>query len=397
MNKHAFNRRDWLRTSLLSAGGALAMPHLTFASSAQFEVTLDQDHNAIYSPFFKEFLPDSPWELPALKAKLNANENPYGPSPMALDAVKQHAAGGNRYAWGELFALIDKIATYEGVESHQVIMGPGSSDLLEKFGMLSFLKGGNVISADPAYMSLVRVAEAMGAQWKGIPLKKDWSHDLEAMEAAIDSETRLVYICNPNNPTGSLTEAAKLKDFCARVSEKVPVFVDEAYLDFLEDGHEQSMVDLVAQGKNVIVARTFSKIYGMAGLRVGYAVAPKKTIEGVQKITRGGMGISLPSVYAAIQAMDDKAFIDRSRKLNAESREFVYATLKEMGIDYVPSSTSFIIFPIEMEGKAFLNKMQAELVGVRAFSFMNKNWCRVSMGTLEEMQTFAGALKKVLV
>nr|WP_317046193.1 aminotransferase class I/II-fold pyridoxal phosphate-dependent enzyme [Aureicoccus marinus] len=120
-------------------------------------------------------------------------------------------------------------------------------------------------------------------------------------------------------------------------------------------------------------------------------------MEGVQKITRGGMGISLPSVYAAIQAMDDKAFIDRSRKLNAESREFVYATLKEMGIDYVPSSTSFIIFPIEMEGKAFLNKMQAELVGVRAFSFMNKNWCRVSMGTLEEMQTFAGALKKVLV
>lgn len=397
MNKHAFNRRDWLRTSLLSAGGALAMPHLTFASSAQFEVTLDQDHNAIYSPFFKEFLPDNPWELPALKAKLNANENPYGPSPMALDAVKEHAASGNRYAWRELFALIDKIATYEGVESEQVIMGPGSSDLLEKFGMLSFLKGGNVISADPAYMSLVRVAEAMGAQWKGIPLKNDWSHDLEAMEAAIDSDTRLVYICNPNNPTGSLTDAAKLKDFCARVSEKVPVFVDEAYLDFLEDGHKQSMVDLVAQGKNVIVARTFSKIYGMAGLRVGYAVAPKKTIEGVQKITRGGMGISLPSVYAAIQAMDDKTFIDRSRKLNAESREFVYATLKEMGIDYVPSSTSFIIFPIEMEGKAFLNKMQAEQVGVRAFSFMNKNWCRVSMGTLEEMQTFAGALKKVLV
>ena len=397
MTQNSFNRRDWLRTSLLSAGGALALPHLSFASSANYTVTLDADKNAIYSPFFKEYLPELPWDDSALKAKLNANENPYGPSPKALEAVKAHAAGGNRYAWKELFALIEKIAVYEGVEADNIIMGPGSSDLLEKFGMLSFLNKGNVVSADPAYMSLIRVAEAMGAQWKGVPLKKDWSHDLEAMEKAIDADTKLVYICNPNNPTGTITEAQALRDFCSRVSEKVPVFVDEAYLDFLEDGKSQSMVDLVAQGKNIIVARTFSKIYGMAGLRVGYAVAPKDTISKVQNITRGGMGISLPTVYGAIEAMDDAVFIDQSRKLNAQSRDYVYSVLKEMKIDYVPSHTSFIIFPIELEGKDFLNKMRAENVGVRAFEFMDQNWCRVSMGTLEEMELFASALKKVLV
>jgi histidinol-phosphate aminotransferase len=397
MEKNSFNRRDWLRTSLLSAGGALALPHLSFASSANFTVTLDADKNAIYSPFFKEYLPDMPWDESALKAKLNANENPYGPSPKALEAVKAHAAGGNRYAWKELFALIDKIAAYEGVAADNIIMGPGSSDLLEKFGMLSFLNKGNVVSADPAYMSLIRVAEAMGASWKGIPLKEDWSHDLDAMEKAIDAETKLVYICNPNNPTATITEAKKLKDFCIRVSEKVPVFVDEAYLDFLEEGQKQSMVNLVAEGKNIIVARTFSKIYGMAGLRVGYAVAPKSTIDQIQNITRGGMGISLPSVYGAIEAMEDKTFIDQSRTLNAQSRDYVYTVLDDMKIDYVASHTSFIIFPIEMEGKEFLTKMRAENVGVRAFQFKDQNWCRVSMGTLEEMEIFASALKKVLV
>lgn len=397
MRTTIINRRDWLKKGVLTAGGALLVPHLSFAETSKAPLLLDSNGDAIYSPFFKEYLPENLREFPVLAAKLNANENPYGPSPMALEALKNSAEGGNRYAWKELFQLIDKIADLEGVERKNIMMGPGSSDLLEKTAMVLFMNGGNVVSADPAYMSLIRVAEAAGGTWKSVPLKDDWSHDLKGMEAAIDSDTKLVYICNPNNPTGTITEHDELIDFCSRVSEKVPVFIDEAYLGFLEDGTKKSMVSLIKQGKDVIIARTFSKIHGMAGLRVGYAVAQEATLDKLQKITRAGMGISYPSVFAAMGAMDDAEFLDKSRKLNAECREYVYQSLAEMGIEYVPSYTSFLIFPIEMEGKGFLQKMTDLKVGVRAFEFMDKTWCRVSMGTMDEMKLFTEALGKVLV
>lgn len=392
-----YNRRTWLKTGLLTAGGMTLLPHIGFAEMSKAPIPLTKDGNALYSPFFKEFLPT---EFPApeeLLAKLNANENPYGPSPKAIEALQGAAHKGNRYAWSELFELVGKIATKEGVTPKNIMMGPGSSDLLEKTAMVLFMDGGNIVSADPSYMSLIRVAEATGATWKGIPLKEDWSHDLKAMEAAIDSETKLVYICNPNNPTGSLTDAKELLDFCSRVSDKVPVFIDEAYLGFLEDGDKQSMVSLINEGKDVIIARTFSKIHGMAGLRVGYVVAQKKTLDKIQEITRGGMGISFPSIYAAMASMDDIEFQNKSRKLNAETRDYVCSFLKKMGYDYVPSYTNFVIFPIEMDGKEFLKKMSSKKVGVRAFKIMDKNWCRVSLGTMDEMKIFTKALSEVLV
>ncbi|MEM7485632.1 MAG: histidinol-phosphate transaminase [Bacteroidota bacterium] len=397
METRKINRRNWIKTGVLTAGGVLAAPYLGFSKNSELPLQLDANGDAIYSPFFKEYLPKNLREFPVLAAKLNANENPYGPSPMALEALKNSAAGGNRYAWKELFQLMDKIAEFEGVERKNVMMGPGSSDLLEKTAMVLFMNGGNVVSADPAYMSLIRVAEAAGGTWKPVPLKDDWSHDLDAMEKAIDAETKLVYICNPNNPTGTITQHKDLVDFCARVSEKVPVFIDEAYLGFLDDGMKKSMVSLISEGKDVIIARTFSKIHGMAGLRVGYAIAQEERLNKLQKITRAGMGISYPSVFAAMGAMDDTKFLNSSRKLNAECREYVYQSLDQMGFEYVPSYTSFMIFPIEMEGKAFLEKMTDLKVGVRAFNFMGKDWCRVSMGTMEEMKLFTQALGKVLV
>ena len=392
-----YNRRNWLKTGLLTAGGITLLPHIGLAEMSKAPIPLTKDGNALYSPFFKEFLPSKFPEPEQLLAKLNANENPYGPSPKAIEALQGAAHKGNRYAWSELFELVGKIATKEGVNPKNIMMGPGSSDLLEKTAMVLFMNGGNIVSADPSYMSLIRVAEATGATWKGIPLKEDWSHDLKAMEAAIDSETKLIYICNPNNPTGSLTDAKELLDFCSRVSDKVPVFIDEAYLGFLEDGDKQSMVSLINEGKDVIIARTFSKIHGMAGLRVGYVVAQEKTLDKIQEITRGGMGISFPSIYAAMASMDDVEFQTKSRTLNKEAREYVCSYLKKMGYDYIPSYTSFVIFPIEMDGKEFLKKMISKKVGVRAFEIMDKNWCRVSIGTMDEMKIFTKALSEVLV
>ncbi len=395
--KTTVNRRDWLKKGVLSAAGVMAAPYLTYGAFPSQPIALDANGNIPYTPFFKEYLPQAPMQPLALAAKLNANENPYGPSPMAVSAMQEYAPKGNRYAWKELYQLMDKIAIEEGVKQENIMMGPGSSDLLEKTAMVFFQNGGNIVSADPAYMSLIKVAEATGATWKPVPLKKDWSHDLAAMEAAVDDDTKLVYICNPNNPTGSMTDHDELIDFCSRVSEKTPIFVDEAYLGFLDDATKKSMASLINEGKDVIIARTFSKIQGMAGLRVGYIVAQPETLGIIQKITRGGMGISLPSVYAAMASMDDVAFKDKSRKLNKECRDYVYENLDRLGFEYVPSSTSFIIFPIQMDGKPFLEKMTAEGVGVRAFEIYGKNWCRVSMGTMDEMKLFTTALEKVLV
>lgn len=391
------DRRNWLKKGMLTAAGAMVMPHLSFGETPRVKLTFDTQGKTLYSPFFKEYNAENFPDKKALLAKLNANENPYGPSPMAITALTNVAGMGNRYAWYELFDLVEKIALEEGVDARNIMMGPGSSDLLEKTAMVLFAKGGNVVSADPSYMSLIQVAKATGATWKAVPLKADWSHDLSAMEAAIDADTKLVYICNPNNPTGSMTDHQELVDFCSRVADKVPVFVDEAYLGFLEDGAKKSMVSLINQGKDVIIARTFSKIHGMAGLRVGYIVAQEAMLDKLQEITRGGMGIAYTSIFAASASMDDVAFQNKSRKLNAEAREYVYKSLDKMGYTYVPSSTSFILFPIEMEGKAFLEKMTELQVGVRAFEIMGKNWCRVSMGTMDEMKIFTAALEKVLV
>ncbi len=396
MEIRQLNRRDWLRTGLLTAGGITLFPHIGLGEMAKAPLRLDREGNTLYSPFFKEYIPKDFPNPDLLLAKLNANENPYGPSPLAVEALKSVAVKGNRYAWKELFALIDKVAAKENLKAENIMMGPGSSDLLEKTAMVLFLNGGNVVSADPSYMSLIRVAEATGASWKGIPLKKDWSHDLKAMEEAIDSDTKLVYICNPNNPTGSMTDHTELLDFCSRVSEKVTVFVDEAYLDFLEGGLKKSMVSLIGQGKDIIVARTFSKIHGMAGLRVGYIAALPTTLEKIQKITRGGMGIAYTSIFAALASMNDTGFQEKSRKMNASVRDYVCDSLTKLGYEYVPSSTSFVIFPIEMEGKLFLEKMLEKKVGVRAFKIMDKDWCRVSMGTMDEMKTFINALTQVL-
>lgn len=396
MQRQTLSRRKYLKLGALGVGSTLLLPQLGISES-RFHMPLDKDGNFTYSPFYKEYVPERWLETEALSAKLNANENPHGPSPKAIEALAANLGTSNRYAWKNLFALIENIADYEGVKPENVLMGPGSSDILEKTAMILFKDGkGNVVSADPAYMSLVKVAEASGATWKSVPLK-DWAHDLDAMEAAIDADTRLVYICNPNNPTGTITDSQKLVDFCKRVSEKVTVFVDEAYLDFLEDGHKQSMVGLINEGKDIIVARTFSKIHGMAGLRVGYAIAQEATLEKFRAITRGGMGISHPAVYAALASMEDKDFLMKSRALNTAARDYTFSALKGMGHEPVPSYTSFMIFPIEMDGKDFLSKMYDLKVAVRSFQFMDKTWCRVSMGTMDEMKLFTAAVGKVLV
>ena len=388
------NRRNWLKsTSLITSG--LAIGHtLPIVSPSKIQRKAQRDLS------FWE------WEQPIkerngfndLAARLLANENPYGPSPRARKAIINAVQEGNKYGHYYAQKLIEKIAAKEGVPEDHIILAPGSSDLLEKTAVSLFSEGGNVVSADPAYMSLIKSAEAIGGEWNAVPLKADYSHDLDGMKNAINGDTKMVYVCNPNNPTGTITAADKLEEFCREVSKETLVFVDEAYLEFMDDTvNQKSMIHLVQEGENVIVCRTFSKAHGMAGIRVGYIVGIPKTLEMITSTYRGNMGMNITALQGALASIDDDEFIEMSVEKNKMSRDYVFGELDQLGFEYLPSQTSFVLFPIEMEGKIFLEKMYDLKVGVRAFNVFGGNYCRVSMGTMDEMKLFVGALKKVLV
>jgi histidinol-phosphate aminotransferase len=396
MKSTDFSRRAWLKRSSLTLG-ALALVPSDIWSKNVLEAQKNNNRFLYTSNnYFNEYTP------PLVNKEnkmviLRANENPYGPPPKSAEAFQKAVFSGNRYGWKSLGNLIDKIAQNEGVTKDQVLMGPGSSDLLEKVAMVFFQKGGNVVSADPSYMSLMVVAKSVGGNWKSYKLLADSQHDLDAMEAGIDSNTKLVYICNPNNPTGSITDANKLKDFCSRVSEKVPVFVDEAYIELSKNGIKDSMNSLVAEGKNVIIARTFSKIHGMAGLRIGYVIGKATTLKRISDITRGGMGITGPSIAAATTSLENEDFLKNCKIKITKARNYTMSYLKEKNFAYLPSETNFIIFEIPMEGKIFLEKIYAKNIAVRAFKFWNKDWCRVSIGTLDEMKKFTSTIDEIFV
>jgi len=387
MSSSSINRRNWLKSSLVLATGAVVAPQ-ALASSPQI---IPQFKPQIWERNFS-FPPD----MSKLKARLLANENPYGPSDKVRLAIMESVGLGYRYGHQDAKKLKEMLAEKEGVTPDHIMLGPGSTDILEKTAIVQFTEGGNIVSADPSYMSLVKTAMSFGADWKNIPLTSSYAHDLPAMAHAIDKETQLVYVCNPNNPMGSLTPAEDLRKFCSTVSEDVPVFVDEAYLEFLEDPEASSMVGLVAEGKNIIVARTFSKIHGMAGLRVGYGVALPETLEKISSMVRSNMGLSITSLRGAMASLEAHDFQKKSRKLTAETREYVAGELDKLGFAYVPSHTSFMIFPIELEGEKYLSKMFELGIGIRVFEIDDKPWCRVSMGTMKEMEMFVSALKKVL-
>ena len=387
------SRRQWLRRAALTGAGLAALPALSLHARPAARVGISS---------FREYLPQLEWERqlakrPPLRARMLANENPYGPSPLCIEAIAASASAGNRYQHEAAAQLKTMIAAFEGVPEDYIMVTPGSSDVLEKVAITHFQDGGNVVAADPAYMSLIKVAIGMGGEWNKVKVTDDWAHDLPAMKAAINDDTKLIYICNPNNPTGTLTDNDALKKFCSEVSDDVPVFVDEAYLEFLPDYKSKTMVPLITEGKNVIVARTFSKIHGMAGLRVGYAVALPETIEKVYAISRGNMGLCKTSLEGAMASMGDATFQEASRKQTADFRDQVYAGLESMGLTYVPSYTSFVLFPIDMDGEAFLEQMFDRGIGVRSFDIDGKNYCRVSVGKPEEVDMFLTALRQVLV
>jgi len=383
------NRRNWIKSSAMLAGG------ITFFSNSVSGL-LAKPFNSLKRSFTVSDENVIPPTLPptGLKARLLANENPFGPSAKAKKAIEAVMDTSYQYPFMYYGQLIDKIAAFEGVNKEQIFMDAGSSPLLLAAAM-HFSKNGTIITADPSYDDLPKKAADLGGKIVHVPLTADYKLDLDAMEKSIDSTTSLVYICNPNNPTATVLDAAKLKAFCERVSKKTPVFIDEAYIDYLPNPQAVTLIDAVKKGQNVIVARTFSKLYGFAGLRIGYVVAQPEMLKTLSKYTQGSMSISATTLMAAIASYQDREFLDDALAKTMLSKKFLYETLKKEGYDYIPSSTNFVMFPLKMDGQKFTAEMMKRSVGVRFWKFNNKDWCRVSIGRMDEMQAFADAFKQL--
>lgn len=387
------NRRDWIKNTALSTSALLT--GLSLAGEAKAKPAFGmKPFKGQYNLLEKYHI--APQELEQMKARLLANENPWGPSKKAQAAIAAAAVKGNRYIYKSALKMVEILAAKEGVPVDHIMIAPGSTDVLEKVAFVLCRNGGNVISADPSYMSLVNTATTIGATWKNIKLREDFAHDLPAMASAVDGDTKLIYICNPNNPTGSITPSGEIRSFIKKMDSKVPVFVDEAYLELLDKPEVETVVDTIKEGYDVIICRTFSKIHGMAGLRIGYMIAKPTRIKMIQDLVRTEMGISVTSLEGALASLEDVEFQEFTRKNNKMNREYVFSELKKAGFNPIPSYTSFVLFPIQMPSEQLLKKMFDKSVGIRGYEIHGKPYARVSIGTMDELKLFVKSLNEIV-
>jgi histidinol-phosphate aminotransferase len=328
---------------------------------------------------------------PVAMRRLIANENPYGPGPAARKAVEDAVGNSWRYAVREVGALKAAIAELEGVERSQVMLCAGSTEALRVGALALAGQGGRVVAARPTFAFLPDYARKLGCDVAEIALDEGMAHDLDGMAAAVNESTRLVYVCNPNNPTGTRLEPDRLSEFIDAVSPDAPVFVDEAYMDLDPDWARKSCVRDMKAGKAVIVTRTFSKLHGMAGLRVGYAVGPADLIKRLEYL-RVSM-LSYPGTLAATASLGDTEFLAMSRARIREGRDIVTATLDALGRAFAPSHGNFVFFDTGGSVRAFAAGMRERGILTGMPSAAYPGWSRVSVGTVDDMQAFATAAR----
>lgn len=327
--------------------------------------------------------------------KISGNENAFGYSQMAMMAIMQELPDINRYAGEETAALIEALAMKEMVPGDYIVPTAGSGPVLQMAAMAYAAPGKNVVSVEPGYTQLVRTFDAFGGETKIVPLNDKLEYDLAAVKAAIDENTVMVYLCNPNNPTGTVTDPEALKTFIRELPEDIVAFVDEAYLELADGGLEaNSMISLVREGENIILARTFSKVYGMAGLRVGYGIMKPDTKSKLRKFSMGGP--NKLGCVAAVASLQDAAFFEQSVSSYRSVRKMVTDRLDELGIEYAYPQGSFVFMKTGVPIKEFQALMEAQQIMVgRPFPPMF-DWCRVSIGTEDEMSTFLSVFEDVM-
>ncbi|MNK07022.1 putative phenylalanine aminotransferase [compost metagenome] len=361
-------RRDWLRQTGLAVAGLGLLPLDGLAIPTIIKTRENAD----------EII------------RLRSNENPYGPSPSARTAMMEAVNKSNRYGWQLASELITVIAKKNKLDDDNVLLGCGSTEILDIVVRYAAKTKGSLVMAATTFDYWTSIAEELGLEKKSIPLTSDKKHDLKAMLKAIQPDTKLVYICNPNNPTGTICDTNELIAFVNEASKKTLVLIDEAYIDFT---NEPSLINLVVGNKNVIVARTFSKVYGLAGARVGYAVANSAIIADMSKMQSSNSGISVVSAYGALASLNDTDFVKETIALNEAAKNYTIQQLEHLGMKCIPSVTNFVYFSLINYKKDYFDLLSKNnILGTRIYEEEGK-WTRITIGAMDEMKKFIKALE----
>ena len=369
------SRREWFKSSI-GIGGLMMTPSFLTAEE------------------IKKYNPRPFLDI----VKLSSNENPYGPSERVRNAIINSFDDACRYPYEYILELQNILAEKHNVSPESIVITGGSNEALRVTGLAVADQGGEIIAGQPTYLALMSYAEAWGSKINWVPVDSNKGYDLGKIEKRINSNTKMVFIANPNNPTGTLLEKSSLSKFCERTVDKTLVFCDEAYYDYINEPNYPSMDYLVRQKKDIIISRTFSKVYGMAGMRIGYLVLKPELADklfgeyspyGRNKIMAQ---TNVLAVAAAIEALKDSDFYTFSLKKANEEKDKIYKLLDHLELKYVHSSTNFVFFESKKDIKNLSKEMLDRGVRIgRPFPpFLD--WCRISTGTSQEVDKFLNAM-----
>ncbi|HET8894986.1 MAG TPA: histidinol-phosphate transaminase [Gaiellaceae bacterium] len=328
--------------------------------------------------------------------KLASNEGPYPPFPAAVEAIERASRELNRYPDGGVYSLRSALAERHGVRFEEIVVGSGADGVIDLLSQATLDPGDEIVCGWPSFASYPLAATKLGAVSRLVPLRAH-TYDLDALLATIGPRTKLVYVCHPNNPTGTGNGRAELASFLDRVPEHVLVVLDQAYFEYIDDpDYADGVEEHFKAGRRIVVLRTFSKIYGLAGLRVGYGVAPADVVEATSKVRRA-FDVSAPAQAAALASIGDDAEIARRRAANAEGRAALDAALRAHGLEPAGPALGNFLFADVGDGRAFFDRLLRQGVIVRPLaSFGAPEAIRVTVGTAEENAIFASALGHVL-
>ncbi|HEX4631516.1 MAG TPA: histidinol-phosphate transaminase [Chthoniobacterales bacterium] len=324
--------------------------------------------------------------------KLASNENPLGPSPKALAAMRTALASANLYPDGGGFYLREALAAKLGVNRDQLILGAGSNEIIEFLGHAFLDRDDEIITSEHAFVVYKLVAAGFGARTIEAP-SPDFRHDLDGIVAAITPKTRLIFIANPNNPTGTLATQDELNRFMGRVPPQIVVVFDEAYYEYLDNPPDT--LRFIREGRNVVTLRTFSKIQGLASLRVGYGIARPELIQVLHK-TRQPFNVSGLAQAAALAGLDDDEHRRETKRITDEGRDYLQTEFAALGLQFVPSVANFVLVNVGDGAKIFRTLLERRII-VRALKGYNlAAWVRISVGTMEQNRRCIAALKEIL-
>jgi histidinol-phosphate aminotransferase len=327
--------------------------------------------------------------------KLASNENPLGSSPKAIEAVEQNLGMMHLYPDANCFNLKKRLAALTGISENGILVGNGSDEILMLLSTTFINRGDQIIFAQPSFSEYEFTAKIMGGECSAVPLV-NFTHDLDSLLAAINPKTKMVYICNPNNPTGTIVGAADIERFMDKVPDDVLVVFDEAYGEYAESLDFASGLEYVKAGRNVIVLHTFSKIYGLAALRVGYGLTLPEIAQAVEMITEP-FNVNMLAQAAALAAIDDTDHVEHSREVNSAGKKYLYDEFNKMGLDYIPTEANFIFLDTGKNSQEVFQTMLRLGVIIRTGDIFGlPSFIRVTIGTQAENERFIATLQQAL-